>query len=142
MTRTATQSGKRLAYEERLARALAWKPKAFALKHAQLIVEARSGGAGLVKLAEKLAVDPRWLATAERSAASYEATKRLQLCPALRELPEATARQLIDALELIPEAAPYPSVCRYCGCTDEHGCGDCTWVDRAHTICSSCLEES
>lgn len=29
--------------------------------------------------------------------------------------------------------------CRWCGCTDEHGCAiGCSWVNRAHTLCSEC----
>jgi hypothetical protein len=30
-------------------------------------------------------------------------------------------------------------ICRVCGCTDEAACfGGCSWVDRAHTLCSAC----
>lgn len=30
--------------------------------------------------------------------------------------------------------------CRWCGCTDEHGCGlGCSWANRSHTLCSACV---
>lgn len=30
-------------------------------------------------------------------------------------------------------------MCRWCQCTDWNGCGaGCSWVDRAHTLCSEC----
>jgi len=30
-------------------------------------------------------------------------------------------------------------VCRWCGCTDDHGCAlGCSWANRAHTLCSRC----
>ena len=29
--------------------------------------------------------------------------------------------------------------CKVCGCTDDCACpGGCSWVDREHTLCSSC----
>jgi len=35
-------------------------------------------------------------------------------------------------------------VCRFCGCTEEHGCEDgmtvCHWVDLDKTICSKCQQ--
>jgi len=31
--------------------------------------------------------------------------------------------------------------CQFCGCTDLRGCAfGCAWVDRAHTLCSECLD--
>lgn len=32
-----------------------------------------------------------------------------------------------------------PGICADCGCTDEFACdGGCSWLDRGHTLCSSC----
>jgi hypothetical protein len=32
-----------------------------------------------------------------------------------------------------------PGHCRWCGCTDDHGCAmGCSWVDRGATLCSEC----
>lgn len=32
-----------------------------------------------------------------------------------------------------------PGRCRWCGCTQEHGCAmGCSWVDRTYTLCSEC----
>jgi hypothetical protein len=34
-----------------------------------------------------------------------------------------------------------PGCCRACACTDRYGCpGGCGWTDKAHTLCSRCLE--
>jgi|SRR5882672_4833513 len=34
---------------------------------------------------------------------------------------------------------PKSGECRVCHCTDEFGCdAGCSWVDRAHTLCSLC----
>lgn len=31
------------------------------------------------------------------------------------------------------------SVCKVCGCTDNHAChGGCYWTDNEHTLCSQC----
>jgi hypothetical protein len=31
--------------------------------------------------------------------------------------------------------------CRWCGCTDEHGCDvGCSWANRHGTLCSECVE--
>jgi hypothetical protein len=31
-------------------------------------------------------------------------------------------------------------VCRWCGCTDAHGCDEgCTWANARHTLCTSCV---
>ena len=36
---------------------------------------------------------------------------------------------------------PRPGHCQVCGCTDRYGCpAGCWWVDRAHTLCSVCLQ--
>lgn len=54
-----------------------------------------------------------------------------------------------EAVEFVARATAYlraparrdriRGICRTCGCTDEFGCeGGCSWVDRAHTLCSSC----
>lgn len=32
-----------------------------------------------------------------------------------------------------------PGRCRWCGCTDDHGCAmACSWVDHTYTLCSEC----
>lgn len=52
----------------------------------------------------------------------------------------------ITGRSVAPEVQP--GVCRFCGCTDEHGCVlgggmagsfafTCWWVDRLHTFCSA-----
>jgi hypothetical protein len=34
-----------------------------------------------------------------------------------------------------------PGRCRWCGCTDEWGCAlGCSWANRAHTLCSACVD--
>ena len=31
-------------------------------------------------------------------------------------------------------------VCRWCRCTDAHGCEKgCAWANRAHTLCTECV---
>ncbi len=77
--------------------------------------------------AEKLSVDPRWLITSRLSPAAAAALVHA----------DATVKWL---LKTIPQPEGLSGVCRYCGCTDEHGCGDCEWVDKGHTICSACLD--
>ena len=37
----------------------------------------------------------------------------------------------------IPER---PGRCRWCGCTDDHGCAmGCSWANRQGTLCSECV---
>lgn len=32
-------------------------------------------------------------------------------------------------------------ICRVCGCTDDNACEEgCIWVDKEHTLCSTCGE--
>jgi hypothetical protein len=34
-------------------------------------------------------------------------------------------------------------ICHRCGCIDAAGCeGGCSWVDKAHTLCSACVAEA
>lgn len=34
-----------------------------------------------------------------------------------------------------------PGRCRWCGCTDEHGCAmGCSWANRQATLCSECVD--
>lgn len=31
--------------------------------------------------------------------------------------------------------------CRWCGCTEEHGCAEgCSWANRQATLCSECVD--
>ena len=51
------------------------------------------------------------------------------------------ARELVErATEAVKRhRGPVRGICRKCGCTDEAGCPEgCSWVDKAHTLCSSC----
>ncbi len=33
------------------------------------------------------------------------------------------------------------SVCRVCGCTDDHACPQgCAWADKDHTLCTACAD--
>lgn len=41
---------------------------------------------------------------------------------------------------------PVPGKCCICGCDDAHACfnpdyGNCSWIDRKHTLCSHCAIE-
>lgn len=88
-----------------------------------------------IEAAEILGVDPRWLllgvpAPAAQAAATY-----------LLRNGFSKYDDVISLVRMMPEVARFPGVCRYCGCTDEHGCGDCYWLDPkdGSTICSSCL---
>lgn len=37
------------------------------------------------------------------------------------------------------EIREHPGQCRWCGCSDAHGCAmGCAWVNRDHTLCSAC----
>lgn len=127
-------------FNDRLRQAMTFHKEGFALKHAPLIVAARNEElAAYVKLAEKLLVDVRWLATGEESQAGLAAASRIRLWPHFAHLCEYDQRAAIACLKLTPQPSLAPGECRYCGCTDEHGCGDCQWVDKAATICSACL---
>lgn len=89
----------------------------------------------LLRAAEQLGVDPRWLATGEYSPAGEAAAK------ILIDSGYVAGDEAISVARMTPQPEGFPGVCRYCGCTDECGCGDCTWIDEACTICSACLEE-
>ena len=96
-----------------------------------------------MKLADKLHVDPRWLALGETSPAAAAAVARVRLWRPFAELPEPQQRSLLTCLELTSLPACQPGMCRYCGCTDEHACdGGCHWLDGPSTICSACLTEN
>jgi hypothetical protein len=136
------------AFNERLKQALTFHKEGFALKHAPLIVAAKNEElAGYVKLADKLLVDVRWLATGEESPAGTAAASRVRLSPAFAALPEREQRELLDCLKLTPQPSLCPGTCRYCGCTPERirdsceAAGGCDWVDRQQTICTACLLE-
>lgn len=136
---TATETG---LYERFVLAASYYLPKK--LKQLDgLYAKAEKGDlAASVSLADKLSVDARWLVTGQRSSASYAATAMALRWPAqfnLGKTFQSHLDDLIKLLELTPEPGPYCGTCRYCGCTDEHGCGDCSWVDGAATICSACL---
>ena len=46
-------------------------------------------------------------------------------------VPHAVALRVVEAMAT-------QGVCMVCGCTDTRACaGGCTWLDDAHTICSS-----
>jgi len=135
-------------FEERLARAEGLhSPKAGAAQEKRRALAAKwlAGDlAALVELADGLMVDPRWLATGRRSQASYTATRALYFYGGSHAVvKDATKAELarLDALaaffELLPEIEGYPGECRYCGCTDAHGCGDCTWVNQASSARTS-----
>lgn len=96
-------------------------------------------GAWGVLIAEALGVDPRWLLLGLPSAAGGAALG-LALASKNFFLSGPQRRALTSFCAAIPEPDKGAGVCRYCLCTDELGCGDCTWVDEAHTICSACLE--
>jgi hypothetical protein len=142
MASASKRAEKGVAFGERLEKALAYHPIVFKTKHAGTIVQAKHGDlVALVKLAEKMCVDPRWLATGELPEAGVMAQRRGRMWPGAATLSEQVFRQLLDTLALTPQPSTIPDVCRYCGCTEEHGCGaGCSWVDSANTICSSCLE--
>ena len=89
----------------------------------------------VVAAAIELKVDPRWLATGETSRAGKAA---IQFCRSTVGF--AKDDELLPMLAMMPEPDLGAGICRYCLCTDEHGCGDCYWVDPASTICSSCLQ--
>ena len=95
----------------------------------------------LVKLAEKLGCDPRWLAVGQPSAAALAAIGALDRGRARRLILSVEhVRAAVEILQLMPQPdCGFAGTCRYCFCTDEQGCGDCQWVDAACTICSSCL---
>jgi hypothetical protein len=139
---TVGKAAASVAFGQRLDRALAYHPIVFKTKHATLVVQTKNGDlTALVKLAEKMCVDPRWLAIGEESPAAAMAMQRGRMWLGSRDLSEKSFRELLETLALAPHASTSPGLCRYCACTDEHGCGDCTWVDSAHTICSACLVE-
>lgn len=85
----------------------------------------------LVRFADVGRVDPRWLALGESGRAASAAIVKLRKHGFFD-----AAATLITMIE--PDFGP--GICRYCGCTDEMGCGDCRWLDDAATICSACLE--
>lgn len=95
----------------------------------------------ILRIAQEMGVDPRWLATGQRSLASYAAS-RILINSGFQEGDHALA-----VAEIIPEAKapnnPFSigDCCRYCGCVEEAACdGGCEWVDDEWTICSACLE--
>jgi hypothetical protein len=47
--------------------------------------------------------------------------------------------QILQMLGMTEQPGDTPGTCRYCGCTDNFGCGDCEWVDGDATICSACI---
>ncbi len=48
-------------------------------------------------------------------------------------------KKRVQAAALTIRVALVPGRCRWCGCTDNHGCAmGCSWVDRAATLCSEC----
>jgi hypothetical protein len=105
----AAKAVKSLAFQDRLKRAQAFHAKGFELKHAQLVVQATKGDlAAIVKLADKLLVDPRWLAIGEPSPAAEAAMKRVRLWSFFSELAEPPQRALLACLELTPQPDPWP----------------------------------
>lgn len=41
------------------------------------------------------------------------------------------------------EEGDTPGVCKFCGCTDDHGCpGGCSWINEDCTICSACIDKA
>jgi hypothetical protein len=79
----------------------------------------------LVRLANRLNCDARWLVTGRAPGVSAGEPWRVG-DPTPPPLPARPSR---------------PGTCRYCGCSDDRACpGGCGWVDEIHTICSACLE--
>ncbi|MGE0605517.1 MAG: hypothetical protein AB7O62_00215 [Pirellulales bacterium] len=95
----------------------------------------------LVRLAELLDCDPRWLALGRISRAGEKAVESVQRALAKTKVTPADRDKLLEFARMTAEPEGHPGVCRYCGCTDEMGCGDCVWVDEGSTICSTCLIE-
>jgi hypothetical protein len=91
-------------------------------------------------VAQRLGVDPCWLITGAPSPAAAAAMKHVADYAKLHTFPPAKDPELSWLLETIPQPRETPGVCCYCGCTEADGCGDCGWLDGAHTICSSCLD--
>lgn len=146
MTRTARRAQQGVDFNERLRQAMTFHREGFAIKHAPLIVAARNEElAAYVKLAEKLLVDVRWLATGEESPAGTAAAARIRLSPFFVDQLEQVQRAMIACLQLTPQPSIAPGSCRYCACTLEKisdsciAAGGCEWVDRSQTICSACL---
>lgn len=96
--------------------------------------------------AEALRCDARWLAVGITSPAGGALIARtLEETAAQRQwrdsiFPAEKLRAWVEYLATTCEPNKGAGVCRYCLCTDALGCGDCTWVDEAATICSACLE--
>ncbi len=96
----------------------------------------------LVRIAKIVQFDARWLALgivspageAAARVADAEMRKKARIKPEDRQA-------IVELLSRMEEPSHAAGVCRYCGCTQEHGCGDCYWVDSAATICSACLQE-
>lgn len=140
-TKTKPEPGSiNIKFAQRLAYALRQMPENRARKLGtcvELEAIATKGLRQLVELAGKLAVDPRWLALGTGSRAGYAAVHQARRWKRQYDLPNrgAEIEPLLELLLTTPEPDRYPGTCRYCGC------GDCEWVDPAHTICSTCLHE-
>lgn len=97
----------------------------------------------IVDVARLCGFDARWLATGEISEATQEYVAGVRKCfAAKKSITAADRNQVLELIQRLPVPDRGPGECRYCGCTDMHGCGDCCWVDEdaGCTICSSCLE--
>lgn len=95
----------------------------------------------IVRLADELGVDARWLATGEASPAGAAAARLLVDSGFVAD--DEDVGVLTVRLTPQPPAPPNPlssgAQCRYCGCVEECACDDgCAWV--ADGICSACLE--
>lgn len=147
MTRTTLAERRRLAQQhaglsDRQAFGLLkWKGKTGCWE--QFEATASEFPADVVAVAELFHVDPRWLALGDTSPAGASALLLLDRSWRQGRLSCLTAANdraaIVAILGTTPEPDKGPGVCRYCFCTDDAGCGDCTWVDRAATICSACL---